>query len=98
MLVALGLLAAVSGVHAKTWADAGCEIAVVSAEDDTVTLKRNGAADVVCKVPSWPAMQAEILISCDDGSARTLIERDEAEIVFDGVTMVVPTDENGVCD
>jgi hypothetical protein len=27
-----------------------------------------------------------------------LLVKDDAEIVFDGVPMVVPTDENGVCD
>jgi hypothetical protein len=97
-LIFLGLLATASIAHAKTWADTGCETALVSAEGGTFTFKRNNAADVVCRIENWPVSQAEAKMACDDGSTRTLLVKDDAEIVFDGVTMVVPTDENGVCD
>jgi len=97
-LIALGLLAAVSGAHAKTWADAGCETALVSAEGGAFTFKQNNAADVVCRIENWPVSQAEAQMTCDDGNARTLVVKDDTEIVFNGVQMFVPSDENGVCD
>ncbi len=97
-LIALGILIASTSAHAKTWADQGCATALVSAEDGTFALKRDGARDLVCRIGSWPISQAEAQMTCEDGSAKTLVVKDDTEIVFDGVAMFVPSDANGVCD
>lgn len=97
-LIALGILIASTSAHAKTWSDQGCAVSLVSAEGGTFTLKRDGASDLVCRIESWPISQAEAHMACDDGSTKSLLVKDDTEIVFDGVQMFVPSDANGICD
>lgn len=97
--IALALILAATPIaaSAKTWADDGCSIAVVS-KDHKFVVVRDGQPDVACTVESWPIDQTEATLTCDNGAKPKMTLISDDEMLFDGWHLRVPTDSNDICD
>lgn len=97
MRTLLLLLLIASPAAAKTWSDDGCSTAVTTEAKVFKYVKDTGST-VVCTVKDWPISSPVATMACNDGSAPKMEILSADQIRFDGITLTVPTDQNGICD